>query len=77
LQKKQIKWERFQLGFVTGLPSVLAATHGAQAVHMHSWDDSAGQLECYVKPTLRRNSVSAGRCKFTVGDYGFLIFFCG
>uniref|UniRef100_A0A914C934 Uncharacterized protein n=1 Tax=Acrobeloides nanus TaxID=290746 RepID=A0A914C934_9BILA len=45
-----------EIGFCTGLPSVFAFQCGAKEVGIYC--DSQAALECYIKPTLRRNNVS-------------------
>lgn len=50
-----------EIGYTTGLPSVLALASGAADVTIHSWTSSMNDF--YVKPTMRRNNVPRSRCK--------------
>lgn len=47
-----------ELGFCTGLPSVLALDHGAARVRVHSLDETA-ESRWHVKATLERNQVDS------------------
>uniref|UniRef100_A0A914D2C1 Uncharacterized protein n=1 Tax=Acrobeloides nanus TaxID=290746 RepID=A0A914D2C1_9BILA len=50
-----------EIGFCTGLPSAFALQRGAKEVEIYC--DSQAALECYIKPTLRRNNVRPEKYK--------------
>jgi predicted nicotinamide N-methyase len=55
-----------EIGFTTGLPSMLALDAGANEVTLHSWDQQS--MATYVKGTVRRNAIPKSLVKFTTGE---------
>lgn len=55
-----------ELGFSTGLPSLLALDSGAADVTIHSLDKLSSQL--FLAPTFERNQISQTLYKFENGD---------
>lgn len=55
-----------EIGFATGLLSVLALNSGASEVTVHTWNKLI--LDSYIKPTMRRNNVPRNMYKFNSSD---------
>uniref|UniRef100_A0A915BKE0 Uncharacterized protein n=2 Tax=Parascaris univalens TaxID=6257 RepID=A0A915BKE0_PARUN len=57
-----------EIGFCTGLPSVLALENGAAHATLYSADEA--MMNLCVKPTLARNKIKQSKRKFISGDLG-------
>jgi len=55
-----------EIGFTTGIPSMLALDSGANEITLHSWDQQS--MSTYVKGTVSRNLIPKSLVKFTTGE---------